>query len=454
METTEQNYKERIARRVRGASYRGSEESSQELKSEVFKKYEQMLREKQEDAQLSSLATKEQNIMPLNQDAIFTKEFQSFEFRGKAFEYFKIWIVNIFLTIITLGIYSAWAKVRANRYLYANTFLNGANFEYNADPKRILYGRLIVFGFYALFIIFSDVLYLKVVASLLALTFIILLPWLISKAIAFKYKSTSYRNIRFHYKGRVRSFYYIAFLFVLPYILMAVLAISMPVGAKYVPALKAYLDIVPIILIVLILGSVFIYYPIWYKAYKSLIINYGYYGKEKFSFKGKNGEIILIFIKIVFLMFVFVGLVSLFTLFISQTFSLNIKEVDFQNGLHFFAVYVFMMLIYLVVIGFFKGLSDGYLSNFVRNNTTLAEGEFQGTIKPLRLAFISSSNALLLILSLGLLYPYTKLRYLKYKIENTHFACANYDKFLASQTDDISTIGEESVDFFDIEIGI
>ena len=38
------------------------------------------------------------------------------EFRGNGYEYFRIWIVNILLTIMTLGIYSAWAKVR-NCYL-------------------------------------------------------------------------------------------------------------------------------------------------------------------------------------------------------------------------------------------------------------------------------------------------------------------------------------------------
>lgn len=35
-----------------------------------------------------------------------------FSFTGSAGEYFRIWIVNIALSIVTLGIYSAWAKVR------------------------------------------------------------------------------------------------------------------------------------------------------------------------------------------------------------------------------------------------------------------------------------------------------------------------------------------------------
>ena len=42
-------------------------------------------------------------------------------FTGSAGEYFRIWIVNLFLTIITLGIYLPWAKIRQRKYLYGNT---------------------------------------------------------------------------------------------------------------------------------------------------------------------------------------------------------------------------------------------------------------------------------------------------------------------------------------------
>ena len=38
------------------------------------------------------------------------------QFNGRGGEFFGIWIVNILLSIITLGIYSAWAKVRTKRY--------------------------------------------------------------------------------------------------------------------------------------------------------------------------------------------------------------------------------------------------------------------------------------------------------------------------------------------------
>ncbi len=69
-----------------------------------------------------------------------------FVFGGSAGEYFRIWIVNLLLSIVTLGIYSAWAKVRRLRYFYGNTFLDRHNFDYHASPVRILIGRIIVLG--------------------------------------------------------------------------------------------------------------------------------------------------------------------------------------------------------------------------------------------------------------------------------------------------------------------
>ncbi|MDR3346857.1 MAG: DUF898 domain-containing protein, partial [Campylobacteraceae bacterium] len=39
-----------------------------------------------------------------------------FEFRGNATDFFAIWFVNLLLSLITLGIYSPWAKVRNNQY--------------------------------------------------------------------------------------------------------------------------------------------------------------------------------------------------------------------------------------------------------------------------------------------------------------------------------------------------
>src|SRR3954469_3451477 len=80
-----------------------------------------------------------------------------FEFRGNGGEYFRIWIVNLLLTIVTFGIYSAWAKVRRLRYFYGNTYLDGHPFEFHGRPLAILKGRVIVFVAYLLFVFAAQV---------------------------------------------------------------------------------------------------------------------------------------------------------------------------------------------------------------------------------------------------------------------------------------------------------
>ena len=52
-----------------------------------------------------------------------------FSFSGNASDYFRIWIVNLLFVLLSLGIWSAWAKVRKCRYFYGHTWVAGSNFE-------------------------------------------------------------------------------------------------------------------------------------------------------------------------------------------------------------------------------------------------------------------------------------------------------------------------------------
>jgi len=383
-----------------------------------------------------------------------TSSYETFEFRANPKEYFKIWIVNVALTILTLGIYSAWAKVRTNRYLYASTYLHGSNFEYNADPKRILIGRLIVVGLYGGFYITSDILGLQTLSLIIIGIFLIILPWLIRQAIRFRLKSASYRNIRFRYFGELKSFYKF-------FILSAIILV-----APYFVLIWAviYFDndtmamTYGLLIVIYMILAFFVIYPIIYKKYQELIINNSFFGIDKFEFNASNKSIMWIFFK-VFLWFIvaffLIGIgvsVIKFFAFLPSSHSIPILR-DYPYLIKYFFMGM-TTLIYIMILGFMKGISDGYISNFVRNHTTLEEAKLKGTIKPAKLGWISFTNILLLLLSLGLLYPWTKIRYLKHKIENTHFACDNYDKFVADATDDVTTYGEEAMDFFDIDIGV
>ena len=89
-----------------------------------------------------------------------------FSFSGTGSEYFRIWIVNLLFSILTLGIYSAWAKVRRTRYFYGSTSVAGTSFEYHGNPIAILKGRIMAF---LLIIIYNIAIEMSLGVSLLML---------------------------------------------------------------------------------------------------------------------------------------------------------------------------------------------------------------------------------------------------------------------------------------------
>ncbi len=361
--------------------------------------------------------------------------YKAFSFEGRGKEYFRIWIVNIALTILTLGIYSAWAKVRTNRYMYANTYLNGSNFEYNADPTRILIGRIIVVSIYVLFVVFGEHLMMFEVAAGIAILALLALPWLIRQAVSFKLRNTSYRHVPFRYVGKTRDFY--AF-----FLLHGLLNIF----------------------------TLFLAFPFSYVRFKELILRNSRYGQGEFFFKGKVQTVYEIYFSVIGWMFLvllaFVIVIAVISGFAMEG-SMGVEEVLLSGMLEEESpsteeagtlitalASIFMVFIYLPLIFGQKGLSDAYFSNYVRNHTTLESAPFKGELNPFKLAWISISNVFIIMLSLGLLYPWTQIRYLKYKLEHTSFACEDYDQFESHGYEQGSTVGEEMVDFFDIDIGL
>lgn len=164
---------------------------------------------------------------PLATTAPVTRE--PFTFTGTAREYFGIWIVNVLLTILTLGIYSAWAKVRRQRYFYGNTHLAGASFEYHARPMQILVGRIVVLAVIVLYNLALN--FVPIVGGLIAVAFLFAVPWFVMRGLRFSARVTSYRNVRFDFTGG----YWGAFLaYVLGWALMwGTLGILAPLASQW-----------------------------------------------------------------------------------------------------------------------------------------------------------------------------------------------------------------------------
>jgi uncharacterized membrane protein YjgN (DUF898 family) len=121
------------------------------------------------------------------------------EFVGSASSYFRVWVVNLCLSLITLGLYSPWAKVRAKQHLYGQLRLDGTPFRYLAPPLAILKGRLIaavlLTGFYAITHFYLS---LRWYGALIVAAG---LPWALVRARAFDAHYSTFRGLRFGFRG-------------------------------------------------------------------------------------------------------------------------------------------------------------------------------------------------------------------------------------------------------------
>jgi uncharacterized membrane protein YjgN (DUF898 family) len=130
-------------------------------------------------------------------------------FTGRATEYFRIWIIGVALSLLTLGVYSAWAKVRSQQYFYRHTWLDGSSFEYIGAPRELLRGRVL----FALVI--SALCLLQIVVTPAAFAALALLlavtPWVIVRSTAFRAKNAVFRNVPLAFEGSLPRAYRVFF---------------------------------------------------------------------------------------------------------------------------------------------------------------------------------------------------------------------------------------------------
>lgn len=65
---------------------------------------------------------------------------QELEYDASTEQVYKIWLVNILLSILTLGIYRFWGKTRLRRYLTSGFILDGDRFDYTGTGGELFWG--------------------------------------------------------------------------------------------------------------------------------------------------------------------------------------------------------------------------------------------------------------------------------------------------------------------------
>jgi uncharacterized membrane protein YjgN (DUF898 family) len=340
-----------------------------------------------------------------------------FEFSGKGGEYFRIWIVNLALTMVTLGIYSAWAKVRRMQYFYRNTSLLGNSFDYHGNPIAILKGRLIGIG---LLVIYNVAASLSIAFGLVVFVLLLAaLPWLVQRSLCFRLTNSSYRGLRFRFNGTLSDAYKVFLGWVLAAYLT--LGLLMPFAHQRI------------------------------KAYQH---NHSAYGTVPFRFGADIGPFYGVYLKMLGLMLIpivlFGAVAGGMGLFAGMG---GAGKDPAQFGMALFKVFAVLMAFYLLLFLAIGPWFAARMQNLVWNHTALGPHPFSSQVRARDLLLIYVTNFILIVLTLGLYKPFADIRLARYRL--THMALqaqGNLDEFFAHEQQAVSALGEETANVFDVDI--
>ena len=353
---------------------------------------------------------------------------QAFSFTGRASEYFGIWIVNVLLSVLTLGIYSAWAKVRNKRYFYGNTILAGHAFDYLASPVQILKGRLIAVAFLVLWTVaveffwWADLIMLLVVLPLI-------MPWALVRALTFAARYSSHRNVRFDFNGTMREAFVV-------YVLLG-LGDLLTLGVLH---------------------------P--YTAYRRrrFRLERSSYGGTPFSFSGTPRPFYRAYAKAVTLALPFlliaIGLVHASGLnLIMLLESLTADELvsaarDGARGVTsgLIALAVLCLVLSVLVPAIYV---DTRLANYAWSETRLGPQRFALGLDFGRVLWLWLSNLAAIVVSIGLLIPWARVRMARYRIERLRLAVVgSLDGLIAAEHQRLAATGDELGEALGLDLGL
>ena len=433
-------------------------------------------------------------------------------FTGKAGEYFGIWIVNLLLSIVTLGIYSAWAKVRRKKYFYNNTLVDGVGFDYHANPIAILKGRIIAVILFIAYSVLSN--FSLVLGALLGFTLFLAIPWIVVRGMMFNARNSSYRGLRFDFNGSYGE----AIKVFIGYTLLTIVTLGLAIpfvaqrtqkfiisGHKFgtsnfkMEALvkdfyKIYLILLLIPMLVGILAATALPAYQRYVAKAKQVSTYQTQHLSQASASVKADMDAGGFIKVANVTATEPVANENYTTEDAATADAAMSEEEYLKSLTpeelaeynklikgaetgtttpkkdplaglftgLIGKWVFVIIVLVGLIGIlldlaiifsFAAYMKSRIHNLVFNNTTLEHIGFFSNQRMRDLVLLYISNTIVLICTLGLATPWVHIRMAKYTAN--HLALTgetDWDKFVGEKKDASRALGEEIADMFDVDI--
>jgi uncharacterized membrane protein YjgN (DUF898 family) len=205
---------------------------------------------------------------PLSRDGTNAPTTLALAYRGEGSDLFLIMLKNLFLTLVTLGIYTPWARTTKRGYLWKQVEIGGDRLDYTGTGKELFFGYLKVLGCYVVFFLIPQGVGRIARPAGLALQLLgvlavaVVLPFAVYWSRRYLLGRTRWRGIRFGLAGEARDFAKIWF--------------------------------VSGLLTVVTLG---LYGPIFSNRVYGALIRNTRYGSAAFTYDGRDGEAFKIAIK-------------------------------------------------------------------------------------------------------------------------------------------------------------
>ena len=388
------------------------------------------------------------------------------QFKGEGIEYFKIWIVNVLLCIVTIGIYYPWAKVRTRRYFYANTEYADRYFDYHATGKQLFLGYLI--GVLILFFLNVVGAILPALAFILPIVLFAFIPWIIWRSLKFNMRMTSFSNVRFSFKGNLKPVYIIYMLIpVLGYAVVALLVFGslIPMSSLDANSISGFALILFAVGIIAAIAIGIFVTGLFTKKAAEYQISQTKFGQGDFIININTEKFIkiqlkkmLIIIGSLLLLLILSGLIFASTM--SGGLDLNNVSSDIEgaNANPLFVVgFVIIYFGFIATFLFATAYSFSRQRQYLFENTTLDKViTFKSTVSAKSYFFILVTNMLLVLFTIGLALPWAKVRVARYIADNSWIAASDIDinSYLTQKEQEQSAIGEEIGDVLDVDIDI
>jgi uncharacterized membrane protein YjgN (DUF898 family) len=366
------------------------------------------------------------------------------EFTGSGSEYFRIWIVNLLLTIVTLTLYIPWARARKLRYFMGNTLVDGQPLGFHGNPRQMFKGYMLIGLF---LIIYSTAGEFSPVAGLVALAAGVLLwPALFKSSLQFRLGNTSWRGLRFSFHGTLGG----AYRAMLPVLIPAAIVVSGQHFAQN-PALvpQWLMVVVGLVMLSSLLVSPWLLWNI--KQYQH---NHYALGNLQTSFKASVGSFYMLALKL-FGMFLLLVAAPI-GLLVAMMFGLITNMPSRNNASTTLLMSLVPLLLMALAFVSIKPFAISRLQNLVWTRTGNAQLRFVSTLRFRSLLWQTVKNTFLIIVTLGLYWPFAAVAMTRLRLEAVSIKTRIDPELLVAdaQASASETVGDAAGDFFGLDVGL